>query len=80
MYDNQFDDLPCRLLTRAQLLEIVPLSYPTVWARMRRGEFPLSVQLDNAGSKSFWFADEVAAWIESRPRSDLKPLPSSEAA
>ena len=66
-----------RLISKRQLLGLIPISFPSVWARMRKGEFPLSVQLDDAGSKSFWYLNEVQQWIESRPRSKLKPLPGS---
>ena len=64
------------LISKRQLLQLIPLSFSSIWTRMRKGEFPLSCQLDDAGSKSFWYLDEVSAWIESRPRSQLKPLPA----
>ena len=64
---------PRRLISKRQMLEMVPLSYPTIWDRMRRGEFPLSVKLDDAGNRVFWFADEIQTWINDRPRSELKP-------
>ena len=67
---------PRKLISKRELLNLIPLSYPAIWTRMRAGEFPLSVKLDAAGSKVFWYLDEVQTWIESRPRSELKPLPA----
>ena len=70
MSDNPEDDFLCRLLTRAQLLEIVPLSYPTIWELMRRGEFPKALRIGQ--KKVAWREDEIRGWIESRPRQELK--------
>ena len=67
------------LILKAEVLERVPFSYPTIWQKMRRGEFPLSVQLDDAGNKVAWFEDEIDEWIESRKRVELKPLSEAEA-
>jgi prophage regulatory protein len=70
MHDNQIDDLPCRLLTRAQLLELIPFSYPTIWELMRRGEFPKALRIGQ--QKVAWREDEIREWIASRPRQELK--------
>ena len=70
MHDNQLDELPCRLLTRKQLLEIVPFSYPTLWGMMRRGAFPKALRI--GAQKVAWREDEIREWIESRPRQELK--------
>ncbi|MEE8502675.1 MAG: AlpA family phage regulatory protein [Kiloniellales bacterium] len=70
MHDNQLYELPCRLLTRKQLLEIVPFSYPTIWELMRRGAFPKALHI--GAQKVAWREDEVRAWIDSRPRQELK--------
>ena len=69
-----------KLITKAEVLERVPYSYPTIWEKMRRGEFPRSVKLDDSGAKVAWFEDELIEWIESRKRVDLKPLPAAAAA
>ena len=73
MHDNQLDELPCRLLTRKQLLEIIPFSYPTIWELMRRGEFPKALLIGQ--QKVAWREDEIREWIESRPRQELKGDP-----
>ena len=70
MPDNDYDSTPCRLLTRKQLLEIIPFSYPTIWELMRRGEFPKALRIGQ--QKVAWREDEVRAWIDSRPRQQLK--------
>ena len=70
MHDNQLDELPCRLLTRKQLLEIVPFSYTTIWELMRRGAFPKALRI--GAQKVAWRDDEVRAWIDCRPRQQLK--------
>ena len=61
------------LISKREVLRRVPYSYPTVWAKMRKGEFPRSVKLDNDGNKVAWFEDEIDEWIESRERVELKP-------
>ena len=62
-----------RLISKRAVLDRVPYSYPTLWAKMARGEFPRSVKLDDAGSKVAWYEDEIDTWIASRPRVQLKP-------
>ena len=73
MPDNGHESAPCRLLTRKQLLEIVPFSYPTIWELMRRGAFPKALRI--GAQKVAWREDEVRAWIDSRPRQELKGDP-----
>ena len=70
MSDNQKDDAPDRLLTRAQVLEIVPLSYTTLWEMMRRGDFPRAVKI--TANRVAWSERLVRAWVASRPRQKLK--------
>ncbi len=70
MPDNRHKEVPCRLLTRKQLLEIIPFSYPTIWELMRRGEFPKALLIGQ--QKVAWREDEIREWIESRPRQELK--------
>ncbi len=73
MPDNDHEGSPCRLLTRKQLLEIVPFSYPTIWGLMRRGEFPKALLIGQ--QKVAWREDEIREWIDSRPRQELKGDP-----
>jgi len=62
-------EAPPRLLSRKQLLERVPLSFGTIWAKMRAGQFPRSYDI---GGKSAWLESEVESWIRSRPLRALK--------
>ena len=61
---------PRKLLTRPEVLGLVRYSYSSLWTMMRRDEFPRSVRLGR--NKIGWYEDEVAAWIEARPRQALK--------
>ena len=70
MPENDHESVLCRLLTKKQLLEIVPFSYPTIWGLMRRGEFPKALRI--GAQKVAWREDEIRAWIDSRPRQKLK--------
>ncbi len=55
-----------RIIRRNELQRIVPFSMVHVWRLEKRGEFPKRIQL---GPNAIgWFADEVAAWCESRIR------------
>ncbi len=76
MPENDHESVLCRLLTKKQLLEIVPFSYPTIWGLMRRGEFPKALRIGE--QRVAWREDEVRQWIESRPRQELKPQDSGE--
>jgi predicted DNA-binding transcriptional regulator AlpA len=58
-----------RLLDKAEVCAIANVTYPTLWAWMRRGAFPRS---RICGGKSMWRSDEVAAWLDALPRRPLK--------
>ncbi len=68
-----------RIMSKRQLLEVIPLSYPTIWSMMRRDEFPRSIVVGPNG-KVGWYEDEVADWQDNRQRSQLKPVAEPEAA
>jgi predicted DNA-binding transcriptional regulator AlpA len=57
-----------RLMSKAEVLEVVPFSYQTLWAWMREGKFPRSREV---GGKVCWMEHEVQGWVASRP---VKPL------
>jgi predicted DNA-binding transcriptional regulator AlpA len=63
-------DIP-RMLFKAQVEALVGCTYVALWTWMREGKFPLAV---DCGGKVGWYADEIADWLESRPRKELKPL------
>ncbi len=58
-----------RLLGRREVMAIVNMSYPTIWAWMIDGRFPRSRQV---GGKSMWRSDEVETWLNELPRCRLK--------
>jgi predicted DNA-binding transcriptional regulator AlpA len=60
---------PPRLICKAEVLDRIGLSYPTVWNLMRRNEFPRAREM---GGKTVWIESEVDAWILSRPIRRLK--------
>ena len=62
-----------RLIDRNELLEIVGLSYTTVWSLMRDGKFPRSVRIEGV-NRVAWFESEVRAYLRNLPRQKLKPL------
>jgi predicted DNA-binding transcriptional regulator AlpA len=66
---SQAPPLAERLLTKREVLDIVGLSFPTVWAWMRAGKFPRSRVV---GGKSMWLASEVSAWLAGLPLRSLK--------
>jgi len=60
---------PIRLLSKAQVLEKIGRSYPTVWAWMRAGRFPRAVDLNG---RPAWVEASVEAWIAALPLRRLK--------
>jgi prophage regulatory protein len=62
-------DAAPKLLSRKEVLERVPLSYPTIWKKMQAGEFPRSRDI---GGKGAWIESEIDRWITKRPVVKLK--------
>jgi predicted DNA-binding transcriptional regulator AlpA len=54
-----------RLLFKKQLLEVVPLSFPTIWKMMRAGTFPRRLVV---GGKTAWHLHEIEAWMKALPQ------------
>jgi predicted DNA-binding transcriptional regulator AlpA len=70
-----------QLISKPELLRLLGVSYSSVFSWMRRGQFPLARELGPGGraTKIAWRADEVAAWLASRPQRQIKPLPGQTA-
>ncbi|MGE3160403.1 MAG: helix-turn-helix transcriptional regulator [Xanthobacteraceae bacterium] len=69
--------------SRAQVLEIVPVSYASLWSWMRTGKFPQARELGPSGGRRIkigWLRSEVHEWIAARPVRQLKQPTSSSAA
>ena len=55
-----------QILRRSEVQRLTTLSKATLWRLVKAGTFPRPVKL---GERAVgWKADEVLAWIESRPR------------
>ena len=50
-----------QFLTRAEVCAMIGVSYPTLWERIRKGQFPAGYVLWNRQVR--WKADEVEAWL-----------------
>ena len=55
-----------KVLRFKPMREKVGLSRPTIYRKMRRGEFPAAIDLGNG--QLGWLEEEVDEWIASRPR------------
>jgi predicted DNA-binding transcriptional regulator AlpA len=67
--DNPDPPRPTQYIFKAEVLQRVGYTFPTVWRWMREGTFPMSFDI---GSKTAWLESEVEAWLRNRPRSQLK--------
>jgi predicted DNA-binding transcriptional regulator AlpA len=62
-----------RLLFKWEVLEIVGVSYPTLWLWMREGRFPRPRVVGRGGnSKSVWRSDEIDVWLNGLQLRKLK--------
>jgi predicted DNA-binding transcriptional regulator AlpA len=67
------EPLGVRLLSRAEVLAVVNVSYPALWKWMRDGRFPRARIVGASGStKRMWLSTEVAAWLANLPPSRFK--------
>ena len=67
-----------RLLSRREVLDRIPLSYPTIWSLMRAGKFPRS--RGGTSVKALWLESEIDAWINNWPIIPLKGDADTETA
>lgn len=58
-----------RLLSKRQVLDLIPVTYVTLWNWMKAGTFPRSRRV---GGKVMWLEHEIVAWILARPVSTLQ--------
>jgi prophage regulatory protein len=68
---------PPRLMSKAEVLAIVGVSFVSVWTWMRAGTFPRSRVV---GGKSMWLSTEIAEWIATLPVRPLKGDKATEVA
>jgi predicted DNA-binding transcriptional regulator AlpA len=68
-----------KLIKKRELLEIIPLSFPTIWELIRREKFSKPVALgDGPNAPRAWFLDEIADYQENLKRAEYKPLTEAE--
>lgn len=63
-----------RLMSKAEVLSLIGVTYTTLYHWMCRGEFPLARELGPPGGKSTrvaWIESEIMDWIASRPQRQL---------
>jgi predicted DNA-binding transcriptional regulator AlpA len=66
-----------RLMSKAEVLAITGVSYPTIWSWMRDQKFPRSRV---AGGLVKWRSDEIEKWLVELPVRTLKGERSPETA
>lgn len=54
-----------KIIGRKDMLELVNLSYTTIWRMERCGKFPSRKQL--SARRVGWFQSEVMQWLHTRP-------------
>jgi predicted DNA-binding transcriptional regulator AlpA len=65
---------PVRLMSKAEVLDLVGCTYGSLWSWMKAGRFPLPIELgppNGRSSKIAWLEHEITGWIASRPRRRL---------
>src|SRR5262249_8832045 len=61
-------DIPVRVLSRTQMLELVGVSYASVWTWIKAGTFPPGRALSSGtNGRIVWLEHEVNQWMLSRP-------------
>ena len=53
-----------RIIRKAELLSIIPLSHVTIWRMEKAGKFPKRVQI--GGNAVGWLASEINNWIDQK--------------
>lgn len=53
-----------RLISKNDVLFLVPIHYVSLWKMMQAGEFPRAVAI---GCNNFWKENEVKNWLENQP-------------
>jgi prophage regulatory protein len=55
-----------KILSPEDVVQVTNLSRPTFTRMEQRGDFPHRVQISDC--RVGWFSDEIAEWIDARPR------------
>ena len=65
-----------RRIRLKEVMELVPLSSSTIYARMKAGTFPRSQDL--GGGVVCWREQEILDWLNSLPESKCGSIPEME--
>lgn len=60
-----------KLIQKQEVCELVGVTYGSLFTWMKRGEFPLPIEIGPPGGRSSriaWIEDEIIDWIARRPR------------
>ena len=63
---NETDRTANQLLRVSEVAELVGLKRPTIYKRLKAGDFPVPLRISPGAVR--WPLSEVAAWIATRPR------------
>jgi prophage regulatory protein len=55
-----------RLISRQELVDIVGVSFPSIWQWVREGKFPAPRKLGKGG-RTAWLESEIEAWAANLP-------------
>ncbi len=65
MATQEFNNLPdAALIREREMLPILPFSSPTLWRRVKSGDFPQPIRLQ--GRITCWRWGEVRQWLEAQ--------------
>lgn len=63
-----------QLLTRAMLVELVPVTAMSLWRWIKKGTFPRPIVFNR---RNYWRQSEIQAWIEGQSRKRADPTPAA---
>jgi predicted DNA-binding transcriptional regulator AlpA len=66
---------PIRLIFKPELLELIGVSYGSIFSWMRVGKFPMAREIGpgGRGTRIAWVESEVLDWLAARPQRRMKP-------
>ena len=63
-------------LSKAQVLQKIPVTAPTLWSWVRAGKSPRPRAI--SPNKTVWLLTEVDAWMQARPHREYKPITTGD--
>jgi predicted DNA-binding transcriptional regulator AlpA len=66
-----------RLIYKPELLQLIGVSYGSIFAWMRTGKFPLAREIGPGGrsTRIAWVEREILDWLAVRPKRHIRPPP-----